>query len=572
MSYPELNTPVSDDPTADDVGVARPPNQSFSALVEDAPFGVYVVDSRLRIWAVNRAVRAAIGEDTARPGRDFAEVLRIVWPEPGASRAIAQFRHTLETGEPYVAPRLTATRNDTHRIESYDWQIRRVTLPDGTFGVACYFLDLNVSYQAEAALAAAAERDAFLIALNDRLRPLRDPLEIQDEAVRVLGERLGTDWVHYTEFEGDFSYSTVHTNDVRSGAPSVVARHPMGNFRPLIDELRAGRTVAVEDLQMTPLVASEGRTQYAQFGLRAFVGAPIVKDGQLIAAFGVATRVPRVWTPQEIAFIEETAERTWAAVERARAEQAVANELRDTRLLHDLSARLVSEAHTQAFFDAILAAAVAITGASAGSMRMHDPATNDLTLLATLGFDAGMISRLPRVGASSINSAGRAFATGVRAFINFDDPFAADPDGSLRLHFEAGFRSAQSTPLVTRSGRTIGVLSTHWREHRRPSERELRFLDLLARQAADLIERRRADEALRESEQRLGDELADTKLLQTLSAQLIEEEDSSTLYEKLVDAANSIMHSEFASLQIYRAEREPDGALRLLASRGFSPE
>jgi GAF domain-containing protein len=55
---------------------------------------------------------------------------------------------------------------------------------------------------------------------------------------------------------------------------------------------------------------------------------------------------------------------------------------------------------------------------------------------------------------------------------------------------EAGYRSGQSTPMVTRAGKIIGMVSTHWRKHHRPSERELRFLDLLVRQAADLIEQR----------------------------------------------------------------------------------
>jgi GAF domain-containing protein len=53
------------------------------------------------------------------------------------------------------------------------------------------------------------------------------------------------------------------------------------------------------------------------------------------------------------------------------------------------------------------------------------------------------------------------------------------------------------TPLVTRLGRPIGMFSTHWRDHR-PGERELRYLDLLARQAADLIERQQTLERIHE--------------------------------------------------------------------------
>src|SRR5262249_47977944 len=67
----------------------------------------------------------------------------------------------------------------------------------------------------------------------------------------------------------------------------------------------------------------------------------------------------------------------------------------------------------------------------------------------------------------------------------------------------SNIRAVQSTPLVSRSGRLLGMLSTHWREPHQPRERALRSLDVLARQAADLIDRIQVEAALRESEQRL---------------------------------------------------------------------
>ena len=70
----------------------------------------------------------------------------------------------------------------------------------------------------------------------------------------------------------------------------------------------------------------------------------------------------------------------------------------------------------------------------------------------------------------------------------------------------------------------------------------------------------------------LAAELADTKLLQDISAQLIEPGDEDALYSKLVDAAAAIMRSDFATMQILYPERGPKGELRLLASRGLSPE
>jgi len=66
----------------------------------------------------------------------------------------------------------------------------------------------------------------------------------------------------------------------------------------------------------------------------------------------------------------------------------------------------------------------------------------------------------------------------------------------------SGIRAVQSTPLRSRSGRPLGMISTHWRTPHEPTEDDFRFFDVLARQAADLIERTRGEEALRESEER----------------------------------------------------------------------
>jgi PAS domain S-box-containing protein len=66
----------------------------------------------------------------------------------------------------------------------------------------------------------------------------------------------------------------------------------------------------------------------------------------------------------------------------------------------------------------------------------------------------------------------------------------------------SGIRAAQSTPLRSRTGRLLGMLSTHWRTPHTPTEEDFTFFDVLARQAADLIERTLAEEALRESEER----------------------------------------------------------------------
>jgi signal transduction histidine kinase len=73
----------------------------------------------------------------------------------------------------------------------------------------------------------------------------------------------------------------------------------------------------------------------------------------------------------------------------------------------------------------------------------------------------------------------------------------AGTEGKVAFGY-SGIRAMQSTPLISRSGRLVGMISTHWRRPHRPSERELRLLDVLARQAADLIERTQTMDRLTE--------------------------------------------------------------------------
>ncbi|MGI2909106.1 ATP-binding protein [Tolypothrix sp. VBCCA 56010] len=188
--------------------------------------------------------------------------------------------------------------------------------------------------------------------------------------------------------------------------------------------------------------------------------------------------------------------------DRKEAEAAITKDLRGTQLLRDLSARVTTDGDIQVLYDEILTVAMALTQASAGTVQILDQATQELIILANQGFEQTITDHFYRVNASSNTPCGQALFRGDRTFVDFDVPESEDPDGSLRILLEAGYLSAQSTPLITRSGKLLGMFSTHWRKHYRPSDRELRFLDLLARQAADLIEQRQAQEALHESEEK----------------------------------------------------------------------
>ncbi len=177
---------------------------------------------------------------------------------------------------------------------------------------------------------------------------------------------------------------------------------------------------------------------------------------------------------------------------------------RDTQLLRDLGSRLLSEENIDTFYHDILEVAIKLTNADAGTIQLYDKATKQLHLATVIGLGKDVTDHFQSVDAASNTSCGIALTRNERVFLDFDDPDLDDPDGSLRIHVDAGIFSAQSTPLTSRSDQPIGMLNTHFRkQHNRPTEHQLRFIDLLARQIADLIEQRQAQKALRQSEEAL---------------------------------------------------------------------
>ncbi len=118
-------------------------NAAFWRLIDTAPVGAYAVDSKLRMVRVSKTARAAFAGIDDLLGRDLDEVLHIIWNDPFASEAVAQFRNTLETGVPFDAEPVIEERADRKILEAYDWSIERIELEDGQPGVLCYFYDLS---------------------------------------------------------------------------------------------------------------------------------------------------------------------------------------------------------------------------------------------------------------------------------------------------------------------------------------------------------------------------------------------------------------------------------------------
>ncbi|MFN0075317.1 MAG: PAS domain-containing protein [Prosthecobacter sp.] len=123
----------------------------FAALFSQAPIGVYVVDDQMRLIQVNPKALPVFKNVHKLIGRDYAEVIHILWPKRVADQIVKHFQHTLKTGEPYQSPEFAAQRKDTDAQEIYEWQIQRVILPSGEHRVVCFFNDITERKRIEGA-------------------------------------------------------------------------------------------------------------------------------------------------------------------------------------------------------------------------------------------------------------------------------------------------------------------------------------------------------------------------------------------------------------------------------------
>jgi PAS domain S-box-containing protein len=162
----------------------------FAALIEEAPVGVYVVNAQFRIQQINTRALPAFEKVEPKMDRTLTEVMHIQWGKEAGDELAAIFRHTLDTGEPYVSPGYSNIRADLGVENTFEWQTRRVTLPNGSHGVVCYFNDITKRIQSEQALMqakTAAEtanraKDDFLAALSHELRTPLNPVAQGDHA------------------------------------------------------------------------------------------------------------------------------------------------------------------------------------------------------------------------------------------------------------------------------------------------------------------------------------------------------------------------------------------------------
>ncbi|MEZ4598496.1 MAG: GAF domain-containing protein [Syntrophotaleaceae bacterium] len=191
---------------------------------------------------------------------------------------------------------------------------------------------------------------------------------------------------------------------------------------------------------------------------------------------------------------------------RKKSEQRLAAELDIARRLQQTSTHLLQTDRIDSLYDQILDTALAILKADFATLQMfcsEQGEHGELRLLGHRGLPPDVDQAESLISPVSGAVCGKALDTGQRVIVpDIETCEFIDRDSHLDMCRKTGIRAIQCTPLVSRSGAFLGMIATHWSQPHDPLESELGALDILARQTADLLDRYRAEEALRESEER----------------------------------------------------------------------
>lgn len=244
-----------------------------------------------------------------------------------------------EQGEPYPSQDLPLARAVQHAetVTEARWRIRR---PDGTEvlvigsarplraadgsaqGAVLTLRDETARQKTEDALRANEERFRFLDRLNEATTHASASREIMAATATMLGAQMGVARCAYADVEENGSRFTIR-DDWTAGVSSSVGDYDLDLFgtRAAAD-MRAGRTLVIENVD-TELDAGNGSSMFNAIGVKAIICCPLVKHGRLVAMMAVHHAAPRRWNADEVALLNAVVERSWAHIERVRAEEAL---------------------------------------------------------------------------------------------------------------------------------------------------------------------------------------------------------------------------------------------------------
>jgi signal transduction histidine kinase/PAS domain-containing protein len=292
----------------------------------DVPADRVVADTRF-------ATLYGVDPERARTGAPIADFFAGIHPDD-ILRVQAEVAKGLETGEPFISEYRLPQPNAPEK-----WVVAqgRCTLSPNGRPLRFAGISFDITQQKTAEV-----RREALVKLTDCIRDLDNASDLAFAASTILGKTLGVSRVSYGTIDPDAETLTVDRDWLAFGVESLAGTLHLRDYGSFIDSLKRGEFFAIAD------VDQDERTVSAAEALKnrsagAFVNVPVIEQGRLVAVLFLNNAKARQWASEDLALVQEIAERTRTATERLKAAEALrqANETLEAKI-EERTAELVA--------------------------------------------------------------------------------------------------------------------------------------------------------------------------------------------------------------------------------------
>lgn len=279
------------------------------ALSQGSRFPQAIVWGPDLITLHNDAFTPILGNKPSALGRPFSEVWSEAWEE---IRAIAE----------------AAFAGQATYLEDFPLVVERSGRPELAYFTFCYSPIRDHAGQVVGMLDTVTETTAtvqanqrldFLDRLSRAVTTATHPDAILATTTRLLGEQLNLSNCAYADMHADQDGFTIRGDWAAAGSPHILGVYRLADFgERAVRNLSAGEPLIIHD-NLSELPPHESAT-FQAIGISATICMPLVKDGRLTALMAIHDKVPRQWTDFDLALLREVTERSWAHIERVRAD------------------------------------------------------------------------------------------------------------------------------------------------------------------------------------------------------------------------------------------------------------
>jgi PAS domain S-box-containing protein len=183
-------------------------------------------------------------------------------------------------------------------------------------GLVVVFRDITERRQAE-------DRLVLLAEISELMRKFEDPNELTYAISKAVGEHLKVRRCLFNETDVENDLEIVH-RDYYNGVESVAGEHKLSDYSSVTSaEMAAGKTVVNYDSKIDVRTAQDYERTYGPNGERAYIAVPFMRENRWVGTLWVSDDVPRQWSKDEMSLLETVAERTWTTIEKMRINSAL---------------------------------------------------------------------------------------------------------------------------------------------------------------------------------------------------------------------------------------------------------